>query len=249
MQGALLSPQTCSDKDLDGLALAADDILVVISHSCDIARGDEPNVEVHVGRSVAEVDGNYTYRKNPRTLDLTSGIGGTRRPFRFSQTDRRPIPRARLLETRPIGTLSAADVELLARWTADRYTRPALPDAFNERRKPTRERIARAARRGGIDISGIYVALKPEAELPDGEAYEIAVLGIVPSETARASERWAKACAAVNAIVEALSCPGIKVVDSETRGEAAVSLEDIKQYIRLDLDYISEREALQPEPG
>lgn len=246
VQGALLHSTACKSNDLDGLDLADGDVLIVISQSCDILNDDERHVEIHVGREIANVDGNNTYRKNPRTLDLDTEIDGARRSLRISQADRKQIPRKRLAKAKRAGLLPEADIRLLARWTADRYTRPAFPDAFNERRRPSRDRIAKAAKRDGVDLSGIYIALETEAELLVEEPYNVFVLGVVPHNVATDTARWQIACAAVNEIVEALRCPGIDVLDSETRSEANVSLEDIKQFFRLELDYISERGGTEP---
>ena len=85
VQGALLHPTACKSNDLDGLDLGDRDVLIVISQSCDILHEDERHVEIHIGREIAEVDGNNTYRKNPRTLDLDTEIGGARRFLRISR--------------------------------------------------------------------------------------------------------------------------------------------------------------------
>lgn len=246
MQGAVLPPTACKSGDLNGLDFADEDLLIVISQSCDIASDDEHDVEVHVARAIAAVDGNNTHRKNPRTLDLDTEIAGVRRLLRISQAERRRVPRKRLAKAEPAGVLPEPHVQMLARWTAARYTRPALPDAFNERRRAARERVAKAAKRGGVDVSGVYVALNSELELPDDEPYEIFVLGTVPHDVAVDPRRWKTACAAVNEIVEALRGPGIVVVEADTRSEANVSLEDIKQFARLELDYMSERGGIMP---
>ena len=49
------------------------DQLIVISHDCDVTRGDfrsEPNVEFLIVRTVAEADGNFQWCNNPRKLHI-----------------------------------------------------------------------------------------------------------------------------------------------------------------------------------
>ena len=245
VQGALLDPSACEVKDLDGLTLEVGDVLIVITQSCDIARHDEQYVEVHVGRALDAVDGNNTHRKNPRTLDLDTEVNGTKRAIRILQSDRRKIPQTRLEKAPPIGLLPDADIRLLARWTAARYTRPALPDAFNRRRKASIEAIRKIASRSGVDLSGVWITLNSDAELPDGEDYEVFVLGTILHVAAIDVARRNVAFDATKEIAEALQrCIGIVVVDSETRSEKDVSIDEIKRFNGLELDHISERGGL-----
>ena len=48
-------------------------------------------------------------------------------------------------------------MDLIARWTAKRYTRPAFPDAFNQRLKPERNKVERVLRANGHLISAVYL--------------------------------------------------------------------------------------------
>jgi hypothetical protein len=134
VQGALLNPDTCKSDDLDGLDLADGDVLIVISQSCDILSDDERHVEIHVGREIPKVDGNNTYRKNPRTLDLDTEIDGARRVLRISQSDRKQIPRKRLAKSKRAGILREADIRFsqdgpLIATLAQRSPTPSINDA------------------------------------------------------------------------------------------------------------------------
>ena len=66
-------------------------------------------------------------------------------------------------------------------WLASRYTRPALPTTFNNRiarsdSKNKRKKIAKSLDAG---LSGIYVEISPNKELPENEDYSVNLLGLI----------------------------------------------------------------------
>jgi hypothetical protein len=244
-QGALLDPDAAREHITLG-DVSENDVLIVISQSCDVVHvsyESEPDVELHVGRPIDAINGNNSFGKNPRTIDLDTTIDGKQRMLRILAHERKKIPRQALENIKPIGTIPDDDTYHLAKWTGNRYTRPALPDAFNKRRDKVKEAIAKLAKRDAKEVLGFYVALKTFDELPDGTDYEIFVLGVAPTVIANDHERFKKVISVTTAIANLLaSCPGITVIEHEARSAANTSLDDIRYFKRLDLDYISERD-------
>ncbi len=72
-QGHVLTKQTIADLDLHDEQIPENELVVVISHDCDIANSseDEPNIEVIVGNKVSAANGNFTHAKNPRKLHIS----------------------------------------------------------------------------------------------------------------------------------------------------------------------------------
>ncbi len=218
----------------------------MISQSCDVVHvsyESEPYVELHVGRVIDAIDGNNAFGKNPRTIDLETTVNGKPRMIRILAHERKKIPRQTLENIKPIGAIPEDETYRLAKWTGNRYTRPALPDAFNERRAKVKEAIAKIAKKDGKEVLGFYVALKTFDELPDGTDYEIAVLGVAPTAIANDPESFKKVVSVTTAVANLLAtCPGITVIENEARSAANTSLDDVRYFKRLDLDYISERD-------
>ena len=73
--------------------------------------------------------------------------------------------------------------------------------------------------------------------------YEIAVLGVAPTAIANDPDGFKKVISVTTAVANLLAtCPGINVIQHEARSAANTSLDDVRYFKRLDLDYISERD-------
>ena len=242
-QGALVEPNDTRDH-ITAEDVTANDVLIVVSQSCDVVCASyelEPSVELHIGRPIEEIDGNNSFGKNPRALDLETTINGKARALRILDHERKRIPRQTLEDLLPVGCMPDDDIRMVAKWTANRYTRPALPDAFNGRRASAKDAITKLIRRVDKVIEGFYVALNTFDELPDGTDYQAAFMSITPKGIADDVNRFPKVVEVTNAVAGLLKVRGIAVVDVAARSASEVSLEDIAYYKRLEFDYISER--------
>ena len=243
VQGALLEPSATRNYITEE-DVSETDVLIVISQSCDIvcvSYDVEPFVELHVGHSIGEIDGNNAFGKSPRVLDFQTTVNGGDRKLRILDRERKRVPRQVLERAVPIGVMPEADVRMVSRWTANRYTRPALPDAFNARRAKAKDAITKLASRDAKDVTGFYIALNTFDELSEGTDYELALLSITRKTIADDAVRFAGVIKVTEGIGKLLNDHGIRVVDVIARSAANVSLEDIALYSRLELDHLSER--------
>ena len=95
VQGALLDPNDTRDH-ITAEEVAANNFLIVISQSCDVVCASyeiEPSVELHIGRPIEHIDGNNSFGKNPRVLDLETTIKDEPRTLRILDHQRKRIPR------------------------------------------------------------------------------------------------------------------------------------------------------------
>jgi hypothetical protein len=115
-----------------------------------------------------------------------------------------------------------------------RYARTALPDAFNDRRTAVASEVRRRLDRGSHEhLSGLWVMLHTQDDLPEGQPYRIALRGT----TAKGATppQVAAARALFDEIVELLeTCPGIEIGDDELRSEERFPLSDLDLFVRLD---------------
>src|SRR5271163_1441769 len=96
-QGHILAAETASKLDIAHPENDAETVVLVISHDCDLAYHDlgiEPNCEVMVGRSVEKLDGNCSWGKNARKLQLPFTGGSLPLIAEFLATSRQTIPKA-----------------------------------------------------------------------------------------------------------------------------------------------------------
>lgn len=232
-----------------GICLPEGDRLIVLSHDCDVVHsGDsEPNVEVGlVARLDGGVSGHKTYGKNPRFLHLEVDVGADHAAIEIGAALKYSIPRELLENYQPDCDLEldGDHVAQIRRWLANRYSRPALPDAFNSRisvisRNPVRNSLKLKAKY----VSGVFIALKTWGELSDGEDYDLTVLATMEVGDYSIEARRVEAGEALAILANALKdSDGINVDDHMLLSEADVSIDDRRNFIRLNFDDLSLRE-------
>lgn len=203
--------------------VAADDWLVVISHTCDVVASkeeQEPFVEVlHCRPLEGRPRSQFADFRSTRTIDFKpdslhhSAVVLSAHAVR----DRYAIPREALRNHLPDGgrRVSAAVSQRLLEWYALRYGRPSWPNAF-VRRIP---REAQAALESALlprklEIAEVRVAIRErDEELDNNEAYHLAVYFVVDQEIwdtdadgrRTVNEAFAAFVAALN------TCDGIEV--------------------------------------
>lgn len=251
-QGSLVR-RTDRELILEGVAIEASELaeLVVISQSCDIAQPEsaEPFVEILIAEPLANKDGNYTFNKNPRILHTTlltrtesiEVQGST--DLKLIATNKILAPKSRFLglSPDPDKAFSLSDLHALCGWLAARYTRPALPSAFNraiddiDAGTKNRKRLAKKISR---HISGIYVEIIPDREIRSHEKYRVNLLGLmVPdSEVYRTDVKGE-----IAELGRLLEKAGMDVT-AAVRSEDEISVAHLRPFKRLYLDDISYRD-------
>jgi len=168
--------------------IVPDDWIIVISQTCDVVQANHPNepfVEVLHCRRIQELRGEYQGRRSTRRLDF--------RPNKTSHgdvvlsahavADRYVIPREILRDANPDPARSLSDIAVsnLQQWYALRYTRPAWPDAFNERfDNKAKKRLSNAVKLLPIDEVEVRVAIaEKDLELDAETPYHLAVFFVV----------------------------------------------------------------------
>jgi hypothetical protein len=131
-------------------------------------------------------------------------------------------------------------------WLSARYSRPALPTAFNNRISVTdpKEKLRKKAKKCNEQLVGIYVELLPDAEVKDDEPYHVNLLGLLP---AGFDEDTIKAENAIKAYAELMRNAGMKVVPV-VRREDEITIAAIKRFKRFYLDDLSFREEAPHPP-
>lgn len=259
MQGDVVPSEAVDDWRAGGWVPAEWDAhadwLVVVSHSCDLAAADveaEPWAEVVRGRTDAPADGNLTWGKNPRTLQIDTAPGS---PVTFSVHDRARVPKHELQAHGPDRDrrLDTRERRCLAQWLGKRYVRAAFPDAFNDRVRPVTSRLRRHLKKaGGAVIGGLYVLLNSDDELPDEVPYEMVLRGVMAVEDHESPKRRAEALATMQAVAAELGrLPDVELSDWELVSAAEMSLDDLGYFQRWDYDDLSDRtegSARTPDP-
>ena len=106
-------------------------------------------------------------------------------------------------------------------------------------------------REEGHYISGIYLQLFSEEELDESEGYQIALRATMEvddygvAEIRKQCQEAADRLAALFLVVD-----GVEVIDHELCDEASMSLDDLRFYLRWDVDDLSIRDenaALAPD--
>jgi len=235
-----------------------DPVAVVISHDCDLAQDPsiEPMVELIVGRSIVNADGNYTYAKNARRLHLTFTGSVEHLTADFQATRRTQVAKDQLAAYEPAGTIKLTPIErnILQRWLAARYRRSAFPDEFDRRLERTgvQDRLSKILKSTGSLIAAIYFDVDQGEEVPRAadEPYVLAIYILYSTETdPEAAERAAEA--AKQSIRKAFrdrclskgtgAWHDIELVECEAISDQAMTVQQAESLKRWSADHLSLR--------
>jgi hypothetical protein len=101
--------------------------VVVISHSCDIANGKEPMIELLPCHEIDSPEGTMTYAKNPRELHLDFNSNW----YALKASEKILVAKELVPEHSKLFSFAAQE-QLLPTWLAARYRRHALDNSINE---------------------------------------------------------------------------------------------------------------------
>jgi hypothetical protein len=224
------------------------DRAVLLSQDCDVVHGSyevEPTVEFIRARISTADDALIRHGRNPRRLQIETGA---RTLLDFSVHDRWIVDR-RELESHPPDAKLSVDEEalhVLVEWIAKRYTRPAFPDVLNERRAASTKKIEKELKKNGKLVTGLFLAITPNAECSAEESYQVALRVTATKETLASRSVETELVRTTKSIADALdACDGIEVVDHALVSESAFTLADLQFFQRWDWDYRS----YSGEPG
>ncbi len=135
-------------------------------------------------------------------------------------------------------------IEQLRRWLRRRYDRTALPTELVNRIRKAERVLHKKLKVHGKPVCSVWIAVDPERELEADERYLVEIYFVMlveehgnpdkPRQVREAAASVSSALAACNGV----DSEGVRVVT-----EAEVSLDDLRELIRWDLDdYLSYRE-------
>ena len=257
-QGSVVKPSDLHCLlDMIGRPYEAGLVLLVATQSCDIANNNiesDPYIEFSVARNIESPKGHFTHNKNPRTLHthVTCRTGDDEvfkeDSLELRAFDKVSVPKEKLAGLQPDlnRVLEQRQLASYVAWLAARYSRPALPSAFNDRISAAdpKGKLRNKVRKGNEQLVGIYVEIIPDAEIAASESYNVNLLGLLPAGLAGDSS---KAEEAIKAYAEVLRKAGMTVVSS-VRKEDDVSIAVIKRFKRFYFDDLSFRDDAHQPP-
>jgi hypothetical protein len=225
-----------------------DALLLLVSQDCDVAHNSyeaEPFIEFLVANRKAreDEDKGLQWGKHPRRFQFWIEHQGDGALFEVDINDRYRAGREILLSGLPEGRLDSKLTEVICRWVAKRYTRPAFPDEFNKRCRTAREKMAALFKKHGDGILSIHIRLEPEdVELPEGEDYRMTLYAVCERDTWDNPKLRASGMKLIEQIgIKLAECNGIVVDESVLVPEHRFSLEDARNTDRWDYDYLTYR--------
>lgn len=156
-QGMVLPGQAALALGLVG-ENAADCVVVVVSHDCDLANLEkEPQVEVIVGTRIAAL-GADANAKTPRRLHIAFQTGSGMVPVELVAAHKQSISNHELRKHSPCAdwTLQPEDLQILQAWLAARYRRSAFPEQFEERLRIVSKKVVKALAPAGKHVIAIF---------------------------------------------------------------------------------------------
>lgn len=254
-QGLLLTREACEALQLahfDGQEVT---VVAIVSHDCDLTQHPsvEQYVEVVVGRSVNNLDGNYTYAKNSRKLHIDF-LGETKLLVEFDARYKTFVSKEALNKFYPHeqNRLGPEGDSVYQYWLASRYHRSAFPDEFESRLKDANlaKKIAKILTPLGKNISGIFFDVDEGVEVKRNGPEDVYKLDIYllhatePDFIAAEAVAQQAAIDIKSAFKDKLFTPAqawrqIELSSCEVLSEASLSYQHFRQLKRWRLEYIS----------
>lgn len=153
--------------------------LVVLNQTCDCINpnfGNEPWLELlPLVKLTGKPDSRMKNGRNPRQIHFEIRENGKDIWVQAKICEVIQFDRAEQLSLTIAGDISLppAVLEDLIQWRAERYVRPAFPDAFEKSFRPLTDRFAKVIGAHDQKIDSILISLTPFEELVEGESYEI----------------------------------------------------------------------------
>lgn len=254
-QGKLIATDDCIKLKLCREVEREKILIIVASHDCDLTQTpeNEPIVEVIIGKSTTDADGNLSHAKNSRRLQL--GFDGDSPVLgEFEAIHKATVSKADLagFEPRKDLVLSPENANTFQHWLASRYRRSAFPDEFEEKLKGAKliDKISKAVKPHAEDISGVFFDVDEGREIVHIDAddtYQLDIIILYPAEpTPEKSQKAAEVLKdRINdAFKVALYAPHGKWQHIELRycdvvSEEVLTYKQFKQLKRWRLDHVS----------
>ncbi|MGB6824611.1 hypothetical protein [Psychrobacter sp.] len=245
-QGSFIKPETTLKlmDDIDSsFTISADDLLVVASQSCDVASSQEEYIEISILRVIPfeEFKKEYSHNRNPRVLHIKTGSTKCDKTIalKLQAHEKIQIEKRLLEEYTPDNSIDLSEETLnqYVDWLAGRYKRPALPTKFDQliaaadKNGKKRKKITKKA---NDFLTGIYVAIYPNRDISDDETYSVNLLGVASDE-----ESIVSATEALDDYATILREAGMDVSDPKIGTEFQISVGTLRQYQRINFDYLS----------
>jgi hypothetical protein len=173
--------------------------VMVISHSCDLARdvADEPHVELLIGTVVDEARAISRNGHSIGRLHLELEVSGTREWTEYLIGARQTIGKPALLQLEPWPYRYPLEQRrVLQRWLAQRYARSEFPDAFIDwlKRSGVDRRFEELGKSYTASLVGIYFDLEDDTERTDAtDPYELGIQLVYDAGNAAHADQAQKA--------------------------------------------------------
>lgn len=248
-QGSFVKPESVAKLigDIEStFTISANDLLVVASQSCDVASSQEEYIELSILRAIPieEFKKEYSHNRNPRVLHIkaSSTNSDEKVTLELKAHEKIQIEKRLLEEHTPDLSIKLSEKTLsqYVDWLAGRYKRPALPTKFDQliaaadKNGKKRKKITK---RANDYLTGIYVEIYPNRDISDSETYSVNLLGIASDEQSITS-----ATEALNDYAIILREAGMDVSSPKVATEFQVSVGTLRQYQRINFDYLSYEE-------
>lgn len=252
-----MDPNSANDLGFTSPGDEQSNLVVVITHDCDIANDAtrEPHIEVIVSKRIDKV-GADANAKTARRLHIEYESANGTVALELNATGKRQISKEKLLETEPSSDwmLPPEGLVILRKWLASRYYRAAFADEFQDRMKakPSRidKKLANALDEPAIHILAVLFDVDGGVEIPRSGADDVYQLHItlLYDSTKDEPAAFKAASQAVQVIEDAFekaffqedgSWKQIQLLSCTVMSDSAMTIADSRLLKQWPLDYMS----------
>lgn len=204
-----------------------------------------------MARSITATNGNFTFAKNIRCLQIELLNDGVPRPHELKMAERGFISREPLQRCTPDLriALTSESKRIFARWIANRYTTRGFPDEFNRRISAVIEGKKACLKKlfskpESRQMLGVYTKLTPpDQDLPGSQSYRLVVTLVYEDAAIDSEDKRDRLDDYAKAIKECLSsAQGVVTEGVIALSEKDISLQAFRRLQQWQWDYVSMRE-------
>ena len=232
----LLIPNDLSWEDRNGAKLKSG-LYVLVSQDCDIVNPNiekEPYVEfLYVEKT--KHNGELSNGKNPRKLHIQINQDSNEFYVECLPYNRDFLCKKNLFDLFPCGYVAERELRILINWLAKRYTRPAFPNAFNNRVKNVYKKIQKIMKELAFEAEGLYIQLDRDKELEETESYKVSFFLLFSNEVFR--DKLDDGAEKIFNCLDKVS--GIKVINYRVLSKQEIYLSQFEESKEMDFDFLS----------
>jgi len=229
------------------IKVSENDLLLVITQTCDLINNKEPFFGVACLRPLDKnISVENEHARNSRRLEFNIILNDEAKDYCIKAHEKFFVDHAILKNIKPFDKIKCKNTKTeLVKWLTSRYSRTAFPDTFDQIWNKRKKQIEKVIKKLEL-VQDIYLKLSPFDEIEKTEEYDLEILLLMDADNFDNKKIHQEYDELRKKLEEQFNkCNGINVELVELESNARISIKVIQEYNRWDYSYLSYRDPEQ----